>query len=1592
MATSEPRRTSVLVVRDTLGQCWILAGPSTSPWTIVVAVDPATGGLTYAGIPGVDRFASEDQALQHLVKLAREVGIGVDSAARPLGASGNSDTLRGSWYAATTPSATTSKEGSSEFSLAGLKILARGHAILGYRVLAGTGQVLIATGTTARANLPGGHIVYTITRTKWVQILLAGIGGAPAAGPGGRSVPLPLSSQTQSKAPCATPNDIAELVTGFSLDSYHYYCETTDLTRPFPSAHSTDDPDPDFVWNAWLLEPLRRSGLGFLGQFLIQGIAISHSLGDSRGGADQWELGLLTRKSSRHPGTRYKARGLNHRGCTGNEMECDQIVWVQPSKRACSQGEIEDDVVIQKPESIPFRSYTWRRGTLPIWFRGEIRSALQEAEIEIREENEGGAFEHARSYFERLISRFGVGDPVTLVNLLRCSPDQPEFVLSETFQECVRRVRREIQCKSGNAAMLSTSTASDQIRLINFDWHNNFKNLGECKSVDGIWSLLRDSLAQSGLTAGTVRQSVHPTTHATRNAASSAEGREGRNFAVSPRLFGYADAKSDCSSSIATPTVVSSRQRGVLRYNCADSLDRTNLVTFYVGIQLVWESCRQLSIDVRSLPPGWEQRWEPNARRYFFIDHNKCETTWARPAADFQCSNAWDGLNVPFDLLRVQILPSVLSAIAKLYVLSGDMASQMYTGSPALHTSSMRTFIIRDDLLSRGGSGDFAQVKANESMYNGKNQMLSAVNNTAISLSRRVQNMIYDSKRHAEMNAFLGYSGDFARFDFPLKRDFVGDYEVVSRAPSSVILKITSCMFPTITSRASILCCDSSCGQTSTVGSAKRAWVCDTQNSEVTVWLSRPSCIRGVILTRGHGMNDLISPVRMDVLCGRTLDNLHPVLLDVALPHCHDDVRMLFLVGNPRFPGAGSPSELEINFCRQSEVFGEVYDFEHTSGGPFLAAFPVNLSGLVKYDSRVVTFRFFGTAGNCAISGLEILGQSILGNTCQVIHENEIFKSVLSDQLLVQQGALQGAEEEYFLRIATVLADRDLLQKASRFFVDVDQVMDARATKDVNAEILESLFVRMLDLENFRLENGIPAAKRDCKVNPRDLALLDPNGYIPYQVGTVKDITSVSSKTGIPWHGASPSGETRSTSNDACMQHDLIVHDSNNVNRCARCKMGEKCSPTLVNIDEDVSRSNFFSCVSCAKRLGRTASLIDRSSFLQQKSWLTSMRKGVFCALQWLGHCPQLGETPPQLREWAISPDDDPRSPTNSPGRTSPQQRMNGDKPDSELILLSNFPRAGLLLGVPTAAGSSPADVLLSPLTEGICGRGNFWKAPEGVRECTIAIVLSTSCLLKEIQLVVSPLGFTRRDAPSVIISASADLDDVPRSCGTWSTWKPEGSPRINGGDILTFEISGYEEISRILWLRFTLPESGELGPDLSPVPFLHAGRIRVMGKPATNAGTSGVGISASEKIAYKKIMHSPSRVQRKHLAPRLHEVSACFRRHHFGLQHEAVDGFSITVVNPRPDCQLRVVRVLGYRVHIDGVQPSYRWPKPSLMRHIVVPSVQQGRTLHFDLPTQDSQNLLSTLILEFVDTYGAPFKHSQLEAPDKVNIYKYYS
>ncbi|KAJ9454229.1 putative phosphoinositide phosphatase SAC9 [Diplonema papillatum] len=211
---------------------------------------------------------------------------------------------------------------------------------------------------------------------------------------------------------------------------------------------------------------------------------------------------------------------------------------------------------------------------------------------------------------------------------------------------------------------------STKIRHI--DWHGSRQRIGEKKTVDLLWQQLLPHLKSQGVSSGILAKSP------------------GDPNAVVLRK--------------------DSSQVGVIRVNCADSLDRTNLVCFQACIHVLGEQFRALAA-ARA----------PDSDRAEFSEEDL-----AACAGDH-----WPLSGLEHDAAMQEIPKTVLGALAGIFVDMGDVCAMSYCNSPAMHSGLLRS-------------------------YAGESSQRQKKSNVGIALSRRYQNQFTDSRRTRSINLMLG--------------------------------------------------------------------------------------------------------------------------------------------------------------------------------------------------------------------------------------------------------------------------------------------------------------------------------------------------------------------------------------------------------------------------------------------------------------------------------------------------------------------------------------------------------------------------------------------------------------------------------------------------------------------------------------------------------------------------------------------------------------------------------------------------------------------------------------------------------------------
>ncbi|KAL0914723.1 hypothetical protein M5K25_015096 [Dendrobium thyrsiflorum] len=1320
------------------------------------------------------------------------------------------------------------------------KNITHARALLGYAALGSFGLLLVATRLIRTIPLlPGGGCVYTVTESKWIKIQLQ-------------------NPQSQGKGEHKNIQELAEL----DIDGKHYFCETRDITRPFPSAMTSQNPDDEFVWNAWFSKPFRDIGLPKHCVILLQGFAECRNFGNSGPGGI---VALFARRSRLHPGTRYLARGLNACSSTGNEVECEQLVWS----------------VQKSGESFPFSSYVWRRGTIPIWWGADLKFTSAEAEIYVsgQEPYRGSAL-----YYQRLSRRYKAQRsdltavrekktsliPIICVNLLRNHEGKSETILVEHFKESIKYVKS------------TGKLPNTWIQLINYDWHATVKLKGEQQTIDGFWRLLKAPTVSIGFCEG----NYYP---------SKQQLKECRGLFVS---------SSDCNGGFC----LNSLQNGVIRFNCADSLDRTNAASFFGSLQVFVEQCKRLGIfldrdplsgftsvnrfgeyskyGVGSLPPGWEERRDAVTGKPFYIDHNTRTTTWEHPFQD----KPWKRFDMSFDQFKSSTLLTPINQLADLFLLAGDIHATLYTGSKAMHSQILNIF--------------------NED--GGKFSKFSAAQNVKITLQRRYQNVLVDSSRQKQLEMFLGI-----RLFKHLPSVPVHPLKVLSRPPGCFLKPIPS-LKPIESGSSSLL----------SFRKKDLIWVCPPAADvvELFIYLAEPCHVCQLLLTVSHGADDSSYPTTVDVRTGCNLDGLKLVLEGACIPQCSNGTNLLISL-----TGRIDPEDLAVTgnsarlHAQENSYLPMLYDFEE-------------LEGELNFLTRIVALTFYPSVPGrtpLTIGEIEVLGVSLpwrdifskcgLGakfikiagpkeHSSLIINQHEAFSNPFYDSLPKNNtapssngGLLKLSQPNIASHAVDLLTGDPVLSHSislPEFSSTTEQTIPQSGSLDFfhsptpdrhpSAEPTESQenfnndhgdtksyikilksftsnkgrvldFLQALKLEIARLRLGISAAERDrallaISIDP---AMIDPNCLIDElymaKLCNHADCLAILGQTAF---------EDKINASIGLEIQDNDELDFWNIGEVGDTCIGTKCEvrleiQTFAKSSSTVSSKNLpllFVCAECERKAckfccaGRGASLLTSRTYKDLKIYGSSSdQSGSSRGWQSDGNSTQPSSAPggvicksccdevilaalyvdylrvlAGLRRRTRADDASVKALSHVLGHdVSKTSNFWQDKECSTRQIkkllngeesLAEFPHASLLYTVETAVGSQPLLSLLAPL--GVGEQYSYWRAPPGSSTVEFSVVLGSLSDVSGVILVVSSCGYSTSDCPTVQIWASNKIHKDERSfMGKWDVHSLiASSPYLHGPEKSQNDCDIPRHMKflfrnpvrcRIIWIELSLAKPG---------------------------------------------------------------------------------------------------------------------------------------------------------------------------------------
>ncbi|PWZ07771.1 Phosphoinositide phosphatase SAC2 [Zea mays] len=467
-------------------------------------------------------------------------------------------------------------------STGGVKFVTNCFGIIGFIKFLGPYYMLIITEQRKIGDI-FGHPVYQVTKTAMIELSNS------------KSRPKLINSKDE--------NRYKKLLQIIDLRKDFFFSHSYHIMRSLQK--NFNDPqegwelyDTMFVWNEFLTRGVRdilKTTLwtvalvyGFFKQdkFAICGKDIM--------------LTLIARRSRHYAGTRYLKRGVNEEGRVANDVETEQIVYEN------MLGPWQISSVVQN------------RGSIPLFWSQETSKLNLKPDIILHEKDKN--YEATRLHFENLRKRYG--NPIIILNLIKLHlesvgsftykskvihenhPFEIYFVLFlKTLEKRPREIILRWEFDRAIKIINSGLPGEDHLRFLHWDLHKN----SQSKSTNALQVLLKVAFEALNLTEFFYCQ-VSPDQRAKGSPNLSPTLKIGfGHHACDDKNCGNADYVDDlddisqedtCGSSDPGNGIAEDKsevngsaqikppkfQKGVLRTNCIDCLDRTNVAQYAYGL------------------------------------------------------------------------------------------------------------------------------------------------------------------------------------------------------------------------------------------------------------------------------------------------------------------------------------------------------------------------------------------------------------------------------------------------------------------------------------------------------------------------------------------------------------------------------------------------------------------------------------------------------------------------------------------------------------------------------------------------------------------------------------------------------------------------------------------------------------------------------------------------------------------------------------------------------------------------------------------------------------------------------------------------
>ncbi|KAE9593612.1 putative SAC domain-containing protein [Lupinus albus] len=408
-------------------------------------------------------------------------------------------------------------------STGGLKSVTTCYGIIGFVKFLEPYYMLLIT-KRKKIGTMCGHTIYAIAKTKMI--------------------PVPHATVQSRVAYSNDENRYKKLLCSVDLTkdfffSYSYHIMHS-LQKNLSDNNTTGQLlyETMFVWNEFLTRGIRNTLQNTSWTVaLVHGFFEQVKLSISE---REFYLTVIARRSRHFAGTRYLKRGVNNKGRVANDVETEQIVYAD-AHDGCP---MQISSVVQIRGSIPL---FWSQETSPLNIRPDILLSKKDYD-----------FEATRLHFENLAKRYG--NPIIILNLIKTREKKPrESILRTEFVNAVRSINKNLR-------------GENRLKFLNWDLHLHSRSSKATNVLTQLGKVAAYALKFTGIFYCPVTPGMEGLLGYCNSAKWVGEGTEINNHLLTD------DVNGDCG--------VKSRmlQSGVLRTNCIDCLDRTNVAQFAYGL------------------------------------------------------------------------------------------------------------------------------------------------------------------------------------------------------------------------------------------------------------------------------------------------------------------------------------------------------------------------------------------------------------------------------------------------------------------------------------------------------------------------------------------------------------------------------------------------------------------------------------------------------------------------------------------------------------------------------------------------------------------------------------------------------------------------------------------------------------------------------------------------------------------------------------------------------------------------------------------------------------------------------------------------